>query len=171
MEGHLKEAIDVGSKFSTPVSYSDDTNTSHKLNYILLNEFNYLPWSRVETIAFGGRSKLSFINGSTVSPEVNDPEYEAWLSKDQLVMSWILNSMERNLVEIFSFSKSSSDLWDAIRDMYENQNNSTSIFQIHREVASLHQENKPFVQLLGSFKNSWNELEMYRPHTTDATIL
>jgi hypothetical protein len=55
--------------------------------------------------------------------------------------------------------------------MYENQNNSAKIFQIHREVASLHQENKPFVQLLGSFKNSWNELEMYRPHTTDATIL
>jgi hypothetical protein len=55
---------------------------------------------------------------------VNDPKYEAWLSKDQLVMSWILNSMERNLAEIFSFSESSSDLWKAIRDMYGNQNNS-----------------------------------------------
>jgi len=55
--------------------------------------------------------------------------------------------------------------------MYGNQNNSARIFQIHREVASLHQEDKPFVQLLGSFKNLWNELEMYRPHTTDATIL
>ena len=87
MESHLKEAIDVGLKFSTPVSYSDDTNTSHKLTSVLLNEFNYLPWSRAVTIALGGRSKLSFINGSTVSPEVNDPEYEAWLSKDQLVMS------------------------------------------------------------------------------------
>jgi len=136
-----------------------------------LNEFNYLPWSRAVTIALGGRSKLSFINGSTVSPGVNDPEYESWLSKDQLVMSWILNSMERNLAEIFSFSESSSDLWEAIHDMYGNQNNSARIFQIHREVASLHQEDKPFVQLLGSFKNLWNELEMYRPHTTDATIL
>jgi len=28
-----------------------------------------------------------------------------------------------------------------------------------------------FVQLIGSFKSLWNELEMYHPHTTDAAIL
>ena len=55
--------------------------------------------------------------------------------------------------------------------MYGNQNNAARIFQIHREVASLHQEGKPFVQLLGSLKGLWNELEIYRPHTTDAAIL
>jgi hypothetical protein len=48
-----------------------------------------------------------------------------WLSKDQLVMSWILNSMKRNLVEIFSYSESTYDLWNVIRDMYGNQNNAT----------------------------------------------
>jgi hypothetical protein len=87
---------------------------------------------------------LGFINGSTFSPEVNDPKYEAWLSKDQLIMSWILNSIERNLAKIFSLSESSLDLWDAIHDIYGNQNNSVRIFQIHREVANLHQEGKPF---------------------------
>ena len=46
----------------------------------------------------------------------------------------------------------------------------TEDFQIHHEVANL-QEGKPFVQLLGSFKSLWNELEMYRPHTTNAAIL
>jgi sporulation-control protein spo0M len=79
--------------------------------------------------------------------------------------------MERNLAEIFSFSESSLDLWEAIRDMYGNQNNVVRIFQIHCEVASLHQEGKPFVQLLGSLKGLWNELEIYRPHTIDAAIL
>jgi hypothetical protein len=71
---------------------------------------------------------LGFINGSTISPKVNDPEYKAWLSKDQLIVSWILNSMEGNLDEIFSFSESSSDLWDAIHHMYGNQNNSARTF-------------------------------------------
>jgi hypothetical protein len=28
-----------------------------------------------------------------------------------------------------------------------------------------------FVQLIGSFKSLWNELEMYHPHTTDVAIL
>jgi len=34
-----------------------------------------------------------------------------------------------------------------------------------------HQEGKPCVQLLGSFKSLWNKLEKYRPHTIDATTL
>jgi hypothetical protein len=110
---------------------------------VLLNEFNYLPLLRVVTIILGGRFTLSFINGSTIPPEVNDVEYEAWLSKRQPVMSWILNSMEHNIAEIFSFSESLLDLWDAIHDMYGNQNNYIRIFQIHREIANLHRDGKP----------------------------
>jgi len=77
-----------------------DINTAHKLSSMLLNEFSYLPWSRAIIIVLGGRSKLEFINGTIKTPEVGSLEHEAWLSKDQLVMSWILNSMERNLAEI-----------------------------------------------------------------------
>ena len=72
----------------------DDINIAQRLNSVLLNEFNYLLWSRVVTIALGGRSKLEFINGSISSPGVYTPVYKIWLSKDQLVMSWIFNSME-----------------------------------------------------------------------------
>jgi len=56
------------------------------------------------------RSKLEFINNSISSPDMDPPEYEMWLSKDQLVMSWILNSMEQNLAEIFNYSESAHDL-------------------------------------------------------------
>jgi ubiquinone biosynthesis protein Coq4 len=91
---------------------------------------------------------LGFINGSISSSDVDSPEYEIWLSKDQLVMSWILNSMERNLAEIFSYFESTHDLWNAICNMYGNQNNIARIFQIQREIANLHLDNKPFVQLL-----------------------
>ncbi|KAG6517659.1 hypothetical protein ZIOFF_021055 [Zingiber officinale] len=148
-----------------------DANISQKLSSVLLNEFNYLPWSRAITIALGGRSRLGFINGTFKSPESSSPEYAAWLSKDQQVMSWILNSMEHDLAAIFSYSESSLDLWNAVRDMYGNQNNSARIFQIHREIASLQQDGKPFVNLLGSLKSLWSELEIYRPPTTDAAIL
>jgi len=45
--------------------------------------------------------------------------------------------MERNLAEIFSYSESSLDLWNAIHDMYGNQNNSARIFQINRDIAKM----------------------------------
>jgi len=55
---------------------TDDTNTAQRLSSVLLNEFNYLHWSRVVTIALSGRSKLGFINGSISSPDMDSPEYE-----------------------------------------------------------------------------------------------
>lgn len=62
-------------------------------------------------------------------------------------MSLILNSMERNLAEIFSYSESSLDVWEAVRDMYENQNNSARVFQIQQNIANLCQDGKSFVSL------------------------
>jgi hypothetical protein len=53
---------------------------------------------------------MGFINNSIKSPDMDySPEYEAWLFKDQSVMSWILNSMDHNLAKVFSYSKSSLD--------------------------------------------------------------
>ena len=164
-EGTKEKTISVSS------SSDMDFNTGQKLSSMLLNEFNYLPWSRAIKIALGGRSKLGFITGTTKPPEADSHEYEVWLSKDQLVMSWILNSMERNLAEIFSYSDSSFELWKAIGDMYGNQNNAARIFQIHQEISKITQDGKSFVNMLGNLKRLWSELELYRPHTIDAVTL
>jgi len=170
MKNHSKNTIYIGLKVPLLTNGFDDTNTLERLSSILLNEFNYLHWSRVVTIALGRRSKLDFINSSTSHPDMDDLEYEVWLFKNQLVMSWILNSNKRNLVEIFSYSEFSLDLWNVIRNMYGNQNNSGWIFQIHHEITSLHQDERPFVQLLDSLKSLWNKLEMYHPHIVDVVV-
>ncbi|XP_038704707.1 uncharacterized protein LOC120000651 [Tripterygium wilfordii] len=147
-----------------------ESNPNQRLCSVL-NEFNYLPWSRSITLALGGRSKLDFIDEKIPSPDEKSPDYRAWLSKDQLVRSWILNSMYSSLAEIFNYSESASILWSAIRDMYGQQNNSARIFELQRDIVNLQQAGKPFVQLLSCLKKMWNELELYRPHTVDTTIL
>jgi hypothetical protein len=39
-----------------------EPNPNQRLGSLLLNEFNYLSWSRAVTIALGGRSKLGNVN-------------------------------------------------------------------------------------------------------------
>ena len=87
-----------------------DSNPNQRLCSVLLNELNYISWSRAITLALGGKTKLGFINGSIQIPTPLSSEYETWLSKDQLVMSWILNSMEPPISAIFSYSESSLHL-------------------------------------------------------------
>ncbi|KAM1285416.1 hypothetical protein ACFX13_028904 [Malus domestica] len=148
-----------------------DTNPIQHLSSMLLNEFNNLPWSRAISHALGGRGKLSFIQKDDIMPETTSPDYAAWVSQDQLIMSWLLNSMEPKMAEIFSYSVSSHHLWNSVRDMYEDLNNVARVFQLKKDLTEVQQGNLSFVQHLGNLKAKWNELDLYRPHTTDTTIL
>jgi len=64
-----------------------EPNPNQRLGSVLLNEFNYLPWSRAVTIALGRRLKLGYINGHIRPPDSSSQAYEAWQCKDQPVMS------------------------------------------------------------------------------------
>nr|XP_028964618.1 uncharacterized protein LOC114827119 [Malus domestica] len=122
--------------------------------------------SRHLSLALGGRSKLGYANGSIKAPEPSSTSYGAWHANDQLVMSWILNSKEPNLSEL-----SSHVLWESIKEMYGSQNNAARIFQLKKDPTGLRQGDQSFMQHLGSIKSMWNELDMYRPHTTDSATL
>ncbi|KAM2246081.1 hypothetical protein ACFXTI_006937 [Malus domestica] len=97
-----------------------EINTNQCLCSVLLNEFNYLSWSRAVTLALGGRGKLGFINEGVEALKPSTQAHEAWLCKDQLVMSFLLNNMEKHVAEIFSYAESSQDLWKSVKDMYGN---------------------------------------------------
>ena len=58
-----------------------------------------------------------------------------------------------------------------MKETYGNQNNAARILHIKRDVVTLQQESKSSVQHLGDLTTTWNELDIYRPHTTDALLL
>jgi len=74
-----------------------EPNPNQRLGSVLLNEFNFLPWSRAVSIALRGRSKLGYVNSHIRPLDSSSQAYDAWQCKDQLVMSWLLNSMENHI--------------------------------------------------------------------------
>ncbi|KAM1944123.1 hypothetical protein ACFX15_012371 [Malus domestica] len=114
-----------------------DVNLNQRLSSVLLNEFNYLPWERAVTLALGGQSKLGYVNGVIPAPDVSSSDYNDWLCKDQLFMSWLLNFMDRKIIEIFSYAKSSCILWKNLKEMYGNQNNAARVFQLKKDIVGL----------------------------------
>ncbi|KAK9190616.1 hypothetical protein WN943_019223 [Citrus x changshan-huyou] len=148
-----------------------DPNPSLKLSSVALNGLNYVPWSRAVTLSLGGKRKLGYTNGNSVCPDSKDPKYEDWIANDQLVRSWILNSMEPHIAEIFTFSNSSKELWDSISELYGSNNNSARVFELKCEIAVAEQGDKTFSEHLGYLKKLWDELNMYRPFTADPIVL
>ena len=64
---------------------------------------NYLTWSRSMKTALT-KQKLGFVNGKCVQPDMNSKEYEAWLRAYSMVISWILNSISKDIVDAFLYT-------------------------------------------------------------------
>ncbi|KAL0297668.1 UNVERIFIED_CONTAM: hypothetical protein Sradi_6818900 [Sesamum radiatum] len=68
---------------------------------------NYLNWSFGVKRASRAKMKLGFIDGTSIKPNANHPHFEQWIRVDSMVTTWILNSISKDIVEAFMYTKSS----------------------------------------------------------------
>lgn len=62
-----------------------------------LTGHNYASWSRAITKSLSVKNKLGFIDGSILKPDGNDLNLlNLWIRYNNMVISWILNSVQRN---------------------------------------------------------------------------
>ncbi|GAV87510.1 UBN2_3 domain-containing protein, partial [Cephalotus follicularis] len=104
-------------------------------------------------------SKSAYINGKIKAPNPQDPKFEEWEDNDNQVMSWLFNSMEPQVYEIFAYSETSKALWDFQRDMYGHVENASRVFELQQEISKIEQT----ANHLGNLKRKWDELKQYRP--------
>ena len=86
---------------------------------------NYLTWSRSMKIALIAKQKLGFVNGKCIQPDINSKEYEAWLRADSMVISWILNSISKDIVDAFLYTNTAKELWDELGEIFGECNCNT----------------------------------------------
>lgn len=124
-----KNAEDQSGTSNQATQMMADPNPTHRLTTVLLNGENYQSWARSATISLIGRGKIGFINGEIKSPrDKTNPQFKEWQMIDSLVLSWLLNSIEPSISNLFIYSENSKDLWNSLKDMYGNQNNYSHIF-------------------------------------------
>ncbi|KAL0313534.1 UNVERIFIED_CONTAM: hypothetical protein Sradi_5752700 [Sesamum radiatum] len=83
---------------------------------------NYLNWSFGINRALRAKMKLGFIDGTSGKPNANRPHFEQWIRVDRMVTTWILNSISKDIVEAFMYTKSSRNLWLDLEQMQWSAN-------------------------------------------------
>ena len=100
-------------------THQGDGNPTQRLTSTLLNGKNYLSWVRAATISLMGKGKFEFVNGKMkkLADEKDDKgltipntKQDEWVMNDNLVMSWLLNSIEPTISGFFIFSNSSQEI-------------------------------------------------------------
>lgn len=98
---------------------------SLKTSTTALTGNNYLSWSCNIKIGLGAKAKLDFRSGKCEMPDEGSPSYEKWIRVDCMAISWIINSILKDIVEAFLYTISAKDLWQELEERFGECNSST----------------------------------------------
>lgn len=73
-------------------------------------------------IALSAKNKLSFINGVSPQPKPDDQTYPAWSRCNDMVTSWILNSLSKDIADSVIYSRTAKDLWTDLEQRFGQSN-------------------------------------------------
>ncbi|XP_069146576.1 uncharacterized protein [Solanum lycopersicum] len=107
--------IDAGSHFY--IHPSD--NPGAVLVLVPFNGTGFHSWRRSVLRSLSVKNKLVFINGECKIPEVNHSSYRQWVRCDDMVTSWILNSLDRDIAGSVEYVNDALELWTELEDRYD----------------------------------------------------
>lgn len=81
-----------------------------------------------------GKGMWGHIDESSTGPTDNDA-LTAWETKDAQIISWILDSIEPQMVNNLCLFSTAKAMWDYLKQIY-NQHNAAKRFQLELDIAS-----------------------------------
>lgn len=150
--------INQGNDASNPFYLHPSDSPGMVLVNSIFDGKSYGGWRRAVFIALSAKNKLSFIDGSLSEPAVSSPTYKAWNRCNDMVISWLLNSLSKDIAESVLYSKTAKDIWKELEDRF-GQCNGAKLFQLQKELSDLVQGNSDVAGYYTKVKRIWDELD------------
>lgn len=90
-------------------------------------------------LVIDGKGKLGYLNGEIQPPASTDPKYKQWRSENSLVTAWLINFMDPPIGKPFMFLPTARDVWEAVRDMYSDNENYSQLYELTTRMWCIHQ--------------------------------
>uniref|UniRef100_A0A803L1R9 Gag protein n=1 Tax=Chenopodium quinoa TaxID=63459 RepID=A0A803L1R9_CHEQI len=113
-------------------------------------------------IAIGGRGRLNHITANPVSPD--DPEYQQWAQRDSMVLSWIIENIDGELVNQFLDYKTARDLWKDIETLLSSGRDELQIYDLNSKAASMKQGTDTIEVYFSKLNTLWKEIDRRMPN-------
>lgn len=130
----------------------------HEILVVRLNGKNYSTWAFHFEIFVTGKDLWGHVDGSTPFPdkEKDKVAHAKWVVKDAQVMSWVLGSVDPNIVLNLRPYKTAATMWNYLKKVY-NQNNAARRFQLEHDIALFKQDSLSISEFYSQFMNLWAE--------------
>lgn len=135
--------------------------TTHKLNGI-----NYIQWSQSVRMFICGKGKDEFLSSQNEQPKIIDLEFKKW-KVDNMVMSWLINSMTNEIGENFLLYETAHRFWDVVKETFSSKENALELSRIESVFA------KVITQYFNNLSRHCQRLDLFEFYTwkgsSDAT--
>uniref|UniRef100_A0A803P3R9 Integrase catalytic domain-containing protein n=1 Tax=Cannabis sativa TaxID=3483 RepID=A0A803P3R9_CANSA len=136
------------------------------VSQLLTGQDNYVAWSHAIELAISVKNKLGFLNGSIPKPPIsNHVLYNAWIRNNNIVISWIINSVSKEISSSILYDESASAIWNDLKVRFQ-QRNGAHIYNLRKGLMNLKQENQTVSMYFTRLKTVWEQLTNFRPSCT-----
>ncbi|GMI65892.1 hypothetical protein HRI_000258500 [Hibiscus trionum] len=126
---------------------------------------NYNSWRRSMLMALSAKNKVGFVDGSIPSPASTHQNFGAWTRANNLVSSWLLNSVSKEISASLIYHSSAADIWKDLQDRFQ-QNNGPRLFSLRKKLGELVQGQSSVSTYYTQLKILWDELMSIKPVCT-----
>ncbi|KAF7835228.1 Retrovirus-related Pol polyprotein from transposon TNT 1-94 [Senna tora] len=104
--------------------------------------------------------KEDYLTNST-KPQPDDPKFKTWNAENQMVMSWLINSMDLEIGQDFMFFATAAEIWKAAKESYSDVENTAELFEIKGALHDLKQGELSVPQYFNTLNRYWLQLDMF----------
>ena len=79
-------------------------------------------WKRALEIALIAKNKFCFVNGSCKKHKSCSTELQSWERCNSMVISWILNALSKEILEIVVYVTTASEVWLELKERFGQLN-------------------------------------------------
>uniref|UniRef100_A0A2N9G6B2 Retrotransposon Copia-like N-terminal domain-containing protein n=1 Tax=Fagus sylvatica TaxID=28930 RepID=A0A2N9G6B2_FAGSY len=120
---------------SNPCLLSNGDNPGLSLVTQALTGENYQTWSKSMTMALIAKNKAGFVNDTIKPMEPISPQYSSWKRCDTMVLSWIINSLSKEISASVIYLDIAFEVWQDLKERF-TQSNGPRVYQLQKAIAS-----------------------------------
>ncbi|XP_019224500.1 PREDICTED: uncharacterized protein LOC109206163 [Nicotiana attenuata] len=117
----------------------------------------YSSWRRTILVALSVCNKLDFINGSFVKPTAESPLARQWQRCNDLVISWLTNSLTKEISRSVEYSELAKDIWNELDERY-GKADGARLFELKKELSHISQGSLDIASYFNTIKQLWDEI-------------
>lgn len=139
---------------------SNDTSGAMLVTHTL-DSSNYFSWAKSMKRALRIKNKLGFIDGTICEPsDPNDHLMEHWLRSNDIVITWMQNTMAADIRSSTMYAETAHQLWLELEQSFAQQN-APRIFEVKQSITNLKQNQDSVSVYFSRLKTLLDELFNY----------